>query len=293
MIDRRRFQGIGRISVLIVLLTCAMPIGGQSADTSPPAQDVPRVAGQPVVAAPEVMTARSVAADGVLPENLSLQSMFLHADIIVQSVMVGLLFASMITWTILFAKGLQLTVSSQRLRRAVRKLEAEESLGRLTQPANGREEPTAVMVAATLAELKQSEGSPSAGTKERVASRLRRIEARFARRMTRGTGLLATIGATAPFVGLFGTVWGIMNSFIGISKSQTTNLAVVAPGIAEALLATAAGLIAAIPAVVIYNMFSRATGGYRANLGDLAAAIERLASRDLDVRRPALRAAAE
>src|SRR5262249_41518016 len=93
--------------------------------------------------------------------------------------------------------------------------------------------------------------------KERIASRIERIEASYGRRILRGTGVLATIGATAPFVGLFGTVWGIMNSFIGISKSHTTNLAVVAPGIAEALLATALGLAAAIPAVVIYNMFAR------------------------------------
>ena len=85
------------------------------------------------------------------------------------------------------------------------------------------------------------------GLKERVASRLERLESRAGRSMLKGTGVLATIGATAPFVGLFGTVWGIMNSFIGISRSQTTNLAVVAPGIAEALLATALGLAAAIP----------------------------------------------
>ena len=101
----------------------------------------------------------------------------------------------------------------------------------------------------------------------------------------RGTGVLATIGATAPFVGLFGTVWGIMNSFIGISKAQTTNLAVVAPGIAEALLATAFGLAAAIPAVVIYNVFARSIAGYRALLGDASAEVLRLVSRDLD--RPA------
>jgi biopolymer transport protein ExbB len=100
--------------------------------------------------------------------------------------------------------------------------------------------------------------------------------------MTRGTGALATIGATAPFVGLFGTVWGIMNSFIGISKAHTTNLAVVAPGIAEALLATALGLFAAIPAVVIYNMFSRAIAAYRALYGDCTAEVLRLLSRDLD-----------
>jgi len=94
--------------------------------------------------------------------------------------------------------------------------------------------------------------------------------------------VLATIGATAPFVGLFGTVWGIMNSFIGISKSHTTNLAVVAPGIAEALLATAFGLAAAIPAVVIYNVFARSIAGYRATLGDSAAEVLRLVSRDLE-----------
>ena len=91
--------------------------------------------------------------------------------------------------------------------------------------------------------------------------------------------MLATIGATAPFVGLFGTVWGIMNSFIGISKSQTTNLAVVAPGIAEALLATALGLAAAIPAVVIYNVFSRQIAGYRDLVGDASAEIMRWVSR--------------
>src|SRR6202011_5493520 len=106
-----------------------------------------------------------------------------------------------------------------------------------------------------------------------------------ARRIRLGMGLLATIGATSPFVGLFGTVWGIMNSFIGISKSQTTNLAVVAPGIAEALLATAFGLAAAIPAVVIYNVFARSIAGYRAQLGDASAEVMRLVSRDLE--RPA------
>jgi biopolymer transport protein ExbB len=121
------------------------------------------------------------------------------------------------------------------------------------------------------------------GIKERVGSRIERIEADGARRIARGTGILATIGATAPFVGLFGTVWGIMNSFIGISKSHTTNLAVVAPGIAEALLATAFGLAAAIPAVVIYNLFSRQIAGYRALAGDAAAELMRLFSRDLDL----------
>lgn len=97
-----------------------------------------------------------------------------------------------------------------------------------------------------------------------------------------GTGILANIGSTAPFVGLFGTVWGIMNSFISISESNTTNLAVVAPGIAEALLATAIGLVAAIPAVIFYNLIARGLGGYKVMLADAAALVERTLSRDLD-----------
>ena len=136
---------------------------------------------------------------------------------------------------------------------------------------------------ATVAELQLSgDALDKDGIKKRIASRLERIEAAGARHIARGTGILATIGATAPFVGLFGTVWGIMNSFIGISKSHTTNLAVVAPGIAEALLATAFGLVAAIPAVIIYNMFSRQIAGYRALMGDASAEVMRLISRDLD-----------
>ncbi len=134
------------------------------------------------------------------------------------------------------------------------------------------------------------------GVKERIASRFERVEAAAGRAMMRGTSILATIGATAPFVGLFGTVWGIMNSFIGISKAQTTNLAVVAPGIAEALLATALGLVAAIPAVVMYNFFSRWIAGYRALNADASASIMRLVSREIergafDRRRPNVAAA--
>ena len=120
------------------------------------------------------------------------------------------------------------------------------------------------------------------GIKERIATRLARLEVAAGRDMNKGTGALATIGATAPFVGPFGTVWGIMNSFIGISNAHTTNLAVVAPGIAQALLATAFGLVAAIPAVIIYNVPARQTAHYRAYLGDASAQVMRLVSRDLD-----------
>src|SRR5207344_700942 len=143
--------------------------------------------------------------------------------------------------------------------------------------------PFGELVRAAILELQLSaEGMDREGILARIASRLQRIEIARSRSITRGTGVLATIGSTAPFVGLFGTVWGIMNSFIGISRAQTTNLAIVAPGIAEALLATAFGLVAAIPAVVIYNLFARMIAGYRALLGDASAEILRLVSRDLD-----------
>lgn len=217
-----------------------------------------------------------------LPQDLSPWGMFMSADVVVKAVMIGLAFASVLTWTIWLAKSIELMLARRALRRALDALtgartwaEAEDTL------AQHRE--TGTFVRAAAEELQLSAGALDRdGVKERVASRLERLEAGAARSMIRGTGLLATVGATAPFVGLFGTVWGIMNSFIGISKQHTTNLAVVAPGIAEALLATALGLVAAIPAVVMYNLFSRWNAGYRALHGDASAAILRLISRDLD-----------
>jgi biopolymer transport protein ExbB len=208
--------------------------------------------------------------------------MFLTAHIVVKAVMIGLAFASLVTWTVAFAKALELIAAKRQLRRAIGVLAQVSSLAEAGGQLSGRGSLAAALGAA-MAELRLSSDTiDKAGVKERVASRLERIEARAGRLMTRGTGVLATIGATAPFVGLFGTVWGIMNSFINISKQHTTNLAVVAPGIAEALLATALGLFAAIPAVVVYNMFSRSIASHRALCGDGTAEILRLVSRDLD-----------
>jgi biopolymer transport protein ExbB len=228
-----------------------------------------------------------------LPRDLSPWGMFKNADVVVQAVLIGLVFASIVTWTIWLAKSIELIAARRRVRAALAALAgvrtSAEGAERITDPGGevGR------LLAAAGAELQLSAGGVDRdGVKERVASRLERAEAGYGRRIMRGTGVLATIGATAPFVGLFGTVWGIMNSFIGISNAHTTNLAVVAPGIAEALLATALGLFAAIPAVVIYNAFSRAIGGYRALLADGSALVMRLLSRDCErVSTPMSRAA--
>src|SRR6516162_11890337 len=225
----------------------------------------------------------NVLATATLPRDLSPWGMYLNADPVVKAVLIGLAFASIVTWTVWLAKTIEIVLAKRRVRVALNKLVRVRSTAEGVERFADAQGEVVQFLDAAVTELKVSTGSSDReGIKERIASRLERIEASYARRILRGTGVLATIGATAPFVGLFGTVWGIMNSFIGISKSHTTNLAVVAPGIAEALLATAFGLAAAIPAVVIYNMFARWIAGYRAQLGDASAEVLRLASRELD-----------
>ena len=209
--------------------------------------------------------------------------MFLSADIIVQTVMVGLGFASLVTWTVWLAKSVELLLATRKLDGGLEAIGRERSRADAQARVRERRGVVPVLVDAAVLELRLSaDVHDKVGIKERIGTRLARLEAAAGREMNRGTGVLATIGATAPFVGLFGTVWGIMNSFIGISKAQTTNLAVVAPGIAEALLATAIGLFAAIPAVIIYNHFARSIARYRAHVGDASAEVLRLVSRDLD-----------
>jgi biopolymer transport protein ExbB len=210
----------------------------------------------------------------IIPSNLSVGGMFVQADWIVKLVMIGLTIASLITWTVLIAKAAELRRATHAERRIH---DATIDLRSLSEASANPALAASPLVQAANADAL---GDPE-GIKERIVSRFERYEAALARQMTRGVTILATIGATAPFVGLFGTVWGIMNSFIGIAEKQTTNLAVVAPGIAEALLATAMGLVAAIPAVVIYNHFARRIAAHRALVADTAAAILRLVSRDL------------
>ena len=215
----------------------------------------------------------------LLPRDLSPWGMFANADIVVKAVMVGLAFASLVTWTVWLAKTLELARARQVAKRRMAALERDTTLSEVAGEAREGRDAVAQLVQSAAREARLSGGVIDDGFKERVALRLERVEGAMARRIARGTGIVATIGATAPFVGLFGTVWGIMNAFIGISQAHTTNLAVVAPGIAEALLATAMGLIAAIPAVIIYNVLVRGITGYRALLGDASAQVLLLLSR--------------
>ncbi|MDO8422514.1 MAG: tonB-system energizer ExbB [Parvibaculum sp.] len=265
------------LTLALIVPSVATPLAARAEEPVQSEQVLDDVAGVEV----ESPTAFST----LLPRDLTPWGMFVGADIVVKAVLVGLAFASVVTWTIWLAKTLEFAAARSRVVSASKALSASGNLSEaLSAVGKGGGAVQALVQAADLEMRMSAENAASDkdGVKERVASRLERIEAAVGRRLGLGTGLLATIGATAPFVGLFGTVWGIMNSFIGISLAQTTNLAVVAPGIAEALLATAIGLVAAIPAVVIYNMFVRMIGLQRAMVADAAAEVMRLVSRDLD-----------
>ncbi|MDF0495819.1 tonB-system energizer ExbB [Bradyrhizobium yuanmingense] len=255
-----------------------------AAGTVPPAA-APAASTAPAVvgAAPVAANPASAKTEAAAMKELSPWVMFMSADVIVKAVMIGLAFASLMTWTVFIAKSIELSVASGKLRSALKKIAEARSLAEAQMALGTKEGILPSFLAAALREARMSAGlSSDAGIKERAASSFSEIVRAEQRRIRIGMGVLATIGSTSPFVGLFGTVWGIMNSFIGISKSQTTNLAVVAPGIAEALLATAIGLVAAIPAVIIYNHFSRVTKGYLELVSRASGAAGRLLSRDLD-----------
>jgi biopolymer transport protein ExbB len=273
---------------LAMVLALSAGVSAQQSPAATPPAAVPTAS--PVAAPSAAQSAPTEPADAplpaiasaLLPRDLSPWGMFLNADILVKIVMVGLLFASLVTWTVWLAKNWELWTATRKARAALAVLNEARTLAEARARLGNSNEAVPRLLRTAVHEVQLSADSHPDGLKERISWLLERVEASASRRIGRGMGLLASIGATAPFVGLFGTVWGIMNSFIGISNAHTTNLAVVAPGIAEALLATALGLFAAIPAVVIYNVFSRSIGGYRALLADGSALVMRLVSRDCD-----------
>jgi biopolymer transport protein ExbB len=246
---------------------------------APISQPAPSTADSPAASPREIAKPSAI---GPLHE-LSPWSMFMSADWLVKVVIVTLMLASLATWTILLAKTVQLYRARRQLTDNLRRIAESRSLNEAQLALGAANSILISLIAAATQEIRMSADVRSeGGIKERATSRFSEIAKIEARAIRYGMGLVATVGATAPFVGLFGTVWGIMNSVIGISKAQTTNLAVVAPGIAEALLATAVGLGAAIPAVIIYNYFSRATKGYMDLVGRGTGAVGRLLSRDID-----------
>jgi biopolymer transport protein ExbB len=305
--NKSPFRAAFAVVFALAMLSQASPISAQQkaapqpsqapAPSPPAAQPAPSLQGpgpstvvpsgaapsSELSATPADSTSGSLKSTAATPRGLSPWSMFLSADVLVKAVMIGLAFASLVTWTIFIAKMIELSLTQGKLRTALGKISEARSLAEAQFALGAKDGVLSSLLSAAMREARLSAGiSSDGGIKERAASSFAEIVRAEARRIRLGMGLLATIGATSPFVGLFGTVWGIMNSFIGISKAQTTNLAVVAPGIAEALLATALGLVAAIPAVIIYNHFARVTKGYLELVGRASGAAARLLSRDLD-----------
>jgi biopolymer transport protein ExbB len=273
----------------------APPTVAAPTPTAAPAAEAPSAPANAATpaAADQPVGQTSVSRTQQLPQDLSPWGMFQDADRLVKGVLIGLAFASLVTWTVYIAKTFELRTARREVRDGLRILAKAATLAQANEQLRNGTTPVAQLMHAAAQEIRLSANARGDGLKERIAWQLERLEMATSRKISRGTGVLATVGSTAPFVGLFGTVWGIMNSFIGISNAHTTNLAVVAPGIAQALLATALGLAAAIPAVMIYNVLARQTAHYRALLGDASALIMGLVSRDLDRAKLPLAQAAE
>jgi len=221
--------------------------------------------------------------------SISVVHMFMGADWIVKTVMLLLLVASLWSWTIIFNKWLALGTLRRRAAKFEKAFWSGQSLDELYQQFSSRaDHPMAAVFVSALREWRRAfEGGPprealAPGIKDRIDKAMSVTIMREADGLERSLGFLATVGSTAPFIGLFGTVWGIMNSFSAIAARHDTTLAVVAPGIAEALFATAMGLLAAIPAVIFYNRFVNEIGRYNTRLDAFADEFSAILSRQLD-----------
>lgn len=224
---------------------------------------------------------------GTASHDMSFWNLFLDADIVVQTVMLGLVFASVWSWAVMFDKFARFKAVRFKSARFEANFWSGNSLQELHNRYKDRAtHPLAEMFVAAMDEIDKSGKSGKAdlklGIKERIAKVMQIAKNRSLDELENRLGFLATLGSTAPFIGLFGTVWGIMNSFTSIAAAKNISLAVVAPGIAEALFATAIGLVAAIPAVVAYNKFSTELDKIASSLDDFGDEFSTLISRQLD-----------
>jgi biopolymer transport protein ExbB len=266
------------------------PAPAASAATAPaPAAD----AGTPAdsTTAPPV-NAENLKVGGKEAGKLTPIGMFVEADLVVKVVMIGLLACSILSWTLLVIKLVEfrsLRRSSDAFLENFRGAKSINDMGRIAESEEYAGNPMADMAAAAASEVELSRqaglnvsGEHRGSTITRASQAIGAVQASLARRLSGGMQFLASVGANAPFIGLFGTVYGIMNSFIGIANTNTTNLAVVAPGIAQALLATGIGLFAAIPAVIFYNLFQTMISAYGARSEGFVAELINAVSRQLD-----------
>jgi biopolymer transport protein ExbB len=221
-------------------------------------------------------------ATNTLPRHLTLWDIYLSASPLVRWVMIGLAFASIVTWTVWLAKTIELLLAGWRVAAALGLLTRAHGIAEAAKDVRGRNGEIASLVQSALVERQLSAGLRPEGLKERISWDLERIEAAAGERISRGVPTLAFVGVIAPLIGLFGTVWSIMERFIQIARMPSPTVAVITQEIAAGLLPTAFGLCVAIPAIFMYFQFMRSIRRYRALLTDASAAVMRLVSRDLD-----------
>jgi biopolymer transport protein ExbB len=292
MLDNKRTTFLALIGA-VALLTSAPAFAQEAAPAAPAADAAAAAPAADAAAAPAAAPTEDVAPPTI--ENagkLTVTTMFLDAHPIVKAIMIGLVLASIYSWTVLVTKLIEfgsLNKGSDRFVEAFRGAKSINDMGRIAMSEEFEGNPLADMAAAAAQEVELSRQAGLAVSGEhrdttiaRAQAAVGAVQANLAKRLSGGMSPLASIGSAGPFIGLFGTVYGIMNSFINIANTNTTNLAVVAPGIAEALLATGIGLAAAIPAVLFYNMFQTRIAAFGARTEGFVAELMNAVSRQLD-----------
>jgi biopolymer transport protein ExbB len=296
MLETKRTSPIIALIGAVALLSSAPVLAQTAAPAAAPAPAAAApatpAAGDTGAATPDQANAESLKVGGSANGRLTPIVMFEQADLVVKIVMIGLLACSILSWTLLVIKLVEfgsLRRTSDRFLESFRGAKSINEMGRIAESEDFAGNPMADMAAAAAAEVELSRqaglnvtGEFRDSTLMRATTAINAVQASLARRLSGGMQFLASVGANAPFIGLFGTVYGIMNSFIGIANTNTTNLAVVAPGIAQALLATGIGLFAAIPSVVFYNYFQTQITGYGSRSEGFVAELINAISRQLD-----------
>lgn len=298
MLDKQRLTPLIAIMGAAALMISAPafaqePAAPAAADAAAAAPADPAAAAAATPAPAEAAPAEAAPAEeGAKHGKLTVIGMFMEAGLVVKVVMIGLVLASIFSWVLLITKLVEfasLNSKSDRFVEAFRSAKSVQDMGRIAMSDEFEGNPLADMAAAAAAEVELSRqaglavgGAHRDSTIMRAQTAVSAVQSSLSKRLSNGMQFLASVGSSGPFIGLFGTVYGIMQSFIGIANTNTTNLAVVAPGIAEALLATGIGLFAAIPAVIFYNYFQTRVSAYGTRSDGFNAELMNAISRQLD-----------
>ena len=292
MLENKRNPLIAMIGAVALMASAPAFAQEAAAPTTPPAAEAAAAPAAPAAEAPAAEEGKAPPTIDSHGGKLTPITMFMDAELIVKVVMIGLVLASIFSWVLLITKLIEfgsLNRKSDRFVEAFRGAKSINDMGRIAISEEFEGNPLADMAAAAASEVElsrqaglQINGEHRESTIARAQTAVGAVQSTLSKRLSGGMQFLASVGSSGPFIGLFGTVYGIMNSFIGIANTNTTNLAVVAPGIAEALLATGIGLFAAIPAVIFYNYFQTRISGFGVRTDGFTAELMNAISRQLD-----------